>query len=299
MVPYMISGSGNIILVLNGEQFFIVKEDSAYDKVRQALIDNANADELLLLVDKAKEVADYVHSTSIQINNGCVFYEGEEVHNTLTERILTFMKEGLPVSPLVNFLEKLMQNPSYSARQELFDFLEHQSLPITEDGDFLAYKAVNSKYTDKYTGKIGNAIGLSVEMGRCGVDDDRGHGCSSGLHAGTLEYVQSYGSFYDGHDSDKCIIVKINPTDVVSVPTDSGCQKLRTCKYFVLRDYEGKMEHNLYTDDGDPIASCDDWDEDYDPLDDDDDDDDDGGQPDYKSPDYQGVVTRQNMHRWN
>ena len=259
MVPYMISGDGNITLVLNGEQFFIVKEDSSYDKVRQALSDNASAEELLLLVDKAKEVADYVHSTDIQIKNGCVFYDGEEVHNTLTDRILTFMKEGLPVKPLVNFLEKLMQNPSYSARQELFDFLEHKHLPVTEDGDFLAYKAVNSTYMDKYTGKVGNSIGSSVEMVRWNVDDDRGHGCASGLHAGTLEYVQSYGCFHDGDGADKCIIVKINPTDVVSVPTDSGCQKLRTCKYLVLRDYEGKMEYNLYTDDGDE------WDEDFDP----------------------------------
>ena len=263
MVPYMISGDGNITLVLNGEQFFIVKEDSSYDKVRQALSDNASAEELLVIVDKVKEVSDYVHSTDIQIKNGCVFYNGEEVHNTLTDRILTFMKEGLPVKPLVNFLEKLMQNPSYSARQELFDFLEYKHLPVTEDGDFLAYKAVNSTYMDKYTRKFSNAIGSFVEMVRCGVDDDRGHGCSSGLHAGTLEYVQSYGSFHDGDGADKCIIVKINPTDVVSVPTDSGCQKLRTCKYLVLRDYEGKMEYNLYTDDGDE------WD-DYDPYEDED-----------------------------
>ena len=48
-------------------------------------------------------------------------------------------------------------------------------------------------------------------------------------------------------------------------PTDSGCQKLRTCKYLVLRDYEGEMKHNLYTDDGDE------WDYDYDPAEDDDD----------------------------
>ena len=283
----MISGNGNITLILNGEQFFIVKEDSSYDKVLQALTNDASADELLLLVDKAKEVADYVHSTSIQINNGCVFYEGEEVHNTLTDRILTFMKEGLPVKPLVNFLEKLMQNPSYSARQELFDFLEHQSLPVTEDGDFLAYKAVNSNYMDKYTQKVSNSIGSSVEMGRCRVDDDRGHGCSSGLHAGTLEYVQSYGSFYDGDGSDKCIIVKISPTDVVSVPTDSGCQKLRTCKYLVLRDYEGEMEHNLYTDDGDE------WDDDYDP-------DEEGPTVEDRMSDvgYEGM-NKKNSHLWN
>ena len=292
MVPYMISGDGNITLVLNGEQFFIVKEDSSYDKVRQALSDNASAEELLVLVDKEKEVADYVHSTDIQIKNGCVFYDGEEVHNTLTDRILTFMKEGLPVAPLVNFLEKLMQNPSYSARQELFDFLEHKHLPVTEDGDFLAYKAVNSTYMDKYTGKFSNAIGSSVEMVRWNVDDDRGHGCASGLHAGTLEYVQSYGSFHDGDGADKCIIVKINPTDVVSVPTDSNCQKLRTCKYLVLRDYEGKMEYNLYTDDGDE------WDDDYDPYEDEDYVDN-SSENDLFAPPSSKPVNKGESYRWN
>ena len=60
MVPHMISGNGNITLVLNGEQFFIVKEDSSYDKVLQALANDASADELVVLVDKVKEVADYV-----------------------------------------------------------------------------------------------------------------------------------------------------------------------------------------------------------------------------------------------
>ena len=278
----MISGDGNITLVLNGEQFFIVKEDSAYDKVRQALVDDASADELLLLVDKAKEVADYVHSTDIEVKNGCVFYDGEEVHNTLTDRILTFMKDGLPIKPLVNFLAKLMQNPSYSARQELFDFLEHKNLPVTEDGDFLAYKAVSSAYMDKYSNKVSNTIGTHVEMTRWNVDDDRQNGCAAGLHAGALDYVQSYGSFHDNENSDKCIIIKINPADVVSVPSDSNYQKLRTCKYFVLRNYEGKMKYNLYTDDGDE------WSDDYDddPVDEDE--------------DYQDASDRtNNSYRWN
>ena len=282
MVPYMISGDGNITLVLNGEQFFIVKEDSAYDKVRQALVDDASADELLLLVDKAKEVADYVHSTDIEVKNGCVFYDGEEVHNTLTDRILTFMKEGLPVKPLVNFLTKLMQNPSYSARQELFDFLEHKNLPVTEDGDFLAYKAVSSEYKDKHSGTVSNTIGTNVGMTRWNVDDDRQNGCAAGLHAGALDYVQSYGSFHDGENSDKCIIVKINPADVVSVPNDSNYQKLRTCKYFVLRNYEGKMKYNLYTDDGDE------WSDDYD------------DDPTDEDEDYQDASDRtNNSYRWN
>ena len=250
-VPYMISGDGNITLILFGEQYFINVEDSQHARVMDALRDNATEDELLTLVDKTTAIKDYTSESGlIEIKDGCVLYDGEEVHNSLTERILTFMGEGLPVEPLLNFMEKMMQNPSFGARRELFDFLEHKNLPLTEDGDFLAYKAVKHDYSDKWSGSYDNSIGTVAQMKRFSVDDDRNHSCSAGLHAGTLEYVQSYGCFHDSPESDKVIIVKISPENVVSVPTDCNCQKLRTCEYTVVRDYEGVMEYNLYTDDG-------------------------------------------------
>tara|TARA_R110002020_G_scaffold192266_1_gene392406 strand:- start:60 stop:890 length:831 start_codon:yes stop_codon:yes gene_type:complete len=250
-VPYMISGDGNITLILFGEQYFINVEDSQHARVMDALRDNATEDELLTLVDKTTAIKDYTSESGlIEIKDGCVIYDGEEVHNSLTERILTFMGEGLPVEPLLNFMEKMMQNPSFGARRELFDFLEHKNLPLTEDGDFLAYKAVKHDYSDKWSGSYDNSIGTVAQMKRFSVDDDRNHSCSAGLHAGTLEYVQSYGCFHDSPESDKVIIVKISPENVVSVPTDCNCQKLRTCEYTVVRDYEGVMEYNLYTDDG-------------------------------------------------
>ena len=61
------------------------------------------------------------------------------------------MREGLPFEPLVKLFENLMKNISYQTRTQLYDFLEHKNLPITEDGCFLAYKAVNSDYKDKYS----------------------------------------------------------------------------------------------------------------------------------------------------
>ena len=261
-VPYMISGDGNIALILNGKQFYIQKDDANREDVLRMLKASGSADEILSVIDKATPVATYLSDSEVSVIDGVLTYREEEVHNSLTERIITFMQEGLPVQPLVNFLKKLMENPSFSARNELFDFLDHRSLPITEDGCFLAYKVVQYNYMDKYSGKVNNAVGGSVIMARYGVDDDRGNGCGSGLHAGTLEYVQSYGSFSDDDNSDKVVIVKIDPENVVSVPKDCNCQKMRCCEYTVVRAYEGEMEHNLYQDDGDE------WEDDDDSLDD-------------------------------
>ena len=136
-----------------------------------------------------------------------------------------------------------MQNPSMQSQQELYDFLEHENLPITEDGCFLAYKAVNSDFKDKYRGTFDNQVGQVCEMRRAKVDDNRGRGCSAGLHAGALNYVAEYGSVDAG---DNIVIVKINPEDVVSVPSDCNCEKLRTCKYEVVGLYQGELPKPLY-----------------------------------------------------
>jgi hypothetical protein len=156
------------------------------------------------------------------------------------------MSKGLPFQPLVNFLNNLMENPSMQSQKELYDFLEHQYLPVTEDGHFLAYKAVRSDYMDKYAGKFRNQVGDVCQMTRAKVDDNRSVGCSQGLHAGALNYVAGYGSLDAG---DKIVIVKINPKDVVSVPNDCNCEKLRTCRYEVVGEYQGELLKPLYKSD--------------------------------------------------
>jgi hypothetical protein len=203
----------------------------------------ATADELLEIVDIEKAVSTFSDGL-VEIKNGKVLYEGEEVHGSISKRILEFMSKGLPFYPLVNFLHNLMENPSMQSQKELYDFLEHEHLPITEDGYFLAYKAVRNDYKDKYRGVFDNSVGNVCKMTRAKVDDNRSRGCSDGLHAGALNYVASYGSLEAG---DKIIIVKINPKDVVSVPTDCNCEKLRTCEYLVVGEYQGELLKPLYS----------------------------------------------------
>jgi len=197
------------------------------------------------LVDLEKAISNFSDGL-VEIKNGKVFFDGEEVHGSISKRILEFMSKGLPFQPLVNFLNNLMENPSMQSQKELYDFLEHQYLPVTEDGHFLAYKAVRSDYMDKYAGKFRNQVGDVCQMTRAKVDDNRSVGCSQGLHAGALNYVAGYGSLDAG---DKIVIVKINPKDVVSVPNDCNCEKLRTCRYEVVGEYQGELLKPLYKSD--------------------------------------------------
>ena len=179
----------------------------------------------------------------IEIADGVIYYQGEPLHNYVVDRIFDFMDEGLPFEPLANFLDKLMSNPSRRAVSELYKFLEHKNLPICSDGDFLAYKSVREDYKDHHSGTFYNGVGEVLEMPRNAVCDDADVGCSYGFHAGSYEYAKTFGG-----GNSRLVIVKINPTDVVSVPKDCDCQKLRTSRYEVVRDFERVYRSPLNTE---------------------------------------------------
>lgn len=240
-VPFMWV-DGDLTLVLNNKTYQVLPDHINYKMILEAL-PTATSDELLEIVDVEKAVTTFSDGL-VEIKNGQVTYEGEVVHGSISKRILEFMGKGLPFQPLVNFLNNLMENPSMQSQKELYDFLEHENLPITEDGYFLAYKAVRSDYKDKYRGVFDNRVGNVCKMQRAKVDDNRARGCSDGLHAGALNYVASYGSIDSG---DHIMIVKINPKNVVSVPSDCNCEKLRTCEYEVISEYQGELLKPLYS----------------------------------------------------
>ena len=265
-VPFMWV-DGNLTVILKNKAHQVIPDHTNYKLILEAL-PTATEDELLELVDIEKAIATFSQG-QVSIVNGKVMFEGEEVHGSISKRIIEFMSKGLPFQPLVNFLENLMKNPSMQSQQELYDFLEHENLPITEDGCFLAYKAVSSNFKDKWRGTFDNSVGQICEMRRAKVDDNRGRGCSAGLHAGALNYVANYGNVDAG---DNIVIVKINPEDVVSVPSDCNCEKLRTCKYEVVGLYQGELpkplykaefEADSYVDDDEYSTVYDEYDEDY------------------------------------
>jgi hypothetical protein len=265
-----ITGSGKIAAVIKGKAYTIAPDHANYSKILDA-IRQEDWDSFVSLADIASAITNYAGSRGVQIVSGCVVYNGETIHNTITDRIVKFMRDDLPFEPLVKFLENLMQNPSKRAVDELYGFLEAGELPITTDGCFLAYKNVRSDYRDIHSGKFDNSVGKTCEMSRNQVCDDKDLTCSSGLHFCSIKYLPSF------RDSDggKTIIVKINPADVVSIPSDYNNTKGRTCKYEVVADYTDDWRSKL--DRGESGWDSDLYDEDGSEYEDEDESDDDNG----------------------
>ena len=253
MNPYILTDE-SLTVVIDGKAHTMNHDHPAWQQAKSALQDQ-DWGRLSNLFEVDKAVEDYFdREAEIEVKDGNVHYQGEPIHNLVVERILSFMRKGLPFQPLVKFLGKLMENPSRRAVDELYSFLEHKNMPITPEGNFLSYKEVNHDFMDNYSGNFNNSVGQVLKMRRSGVCDDARHGCSSGFHAGSYDYAKGYAS-----NGGNLMVVEINPADVVSVPYDCECQKLRTSEYKVVGHYETIDAPPL--DDGN--ESYVDWDNEY------------------------------------
>lgn len=173
----------------------------------------------------------------VSVTEQGVTYKGEPLTGYLVNKMMAFFNQGLPIEHYCTFISNLMANPSMTARKELYNFLEAADLPITEDGCFLAYKALRSDFMDIHSGKFDNSPGKRHVMPRAEVDDDRTRTCSYGFHAAAYEYAKNF-----MQASGKMVAVKINPADVVSIPADYNNQKLRCCDYTVMFEVPGAAD---------------------------------------------------------
>jgi hypothetical protein len=222
--PFIIQGN-NIVVVIGNNSHTISKTHISYQKVLDA-IKAGDWDTVKDVIEPKKVVLNYGKG-HVSIQGDKLFWKNEELHSSLAVRMITMLQEGFPVEPMVNFMENLMENPSKRAVTELYRFLEKNNLPITPDGYFLAYKKVRENFFDVHSGTMDNSVGEIVEMERNKVDDDKDHTCSSGLHFCGLSYLSHFGG-------ERTVIVKINPRDVVSIPTDYNDAKGRCCRYEVI-----------------------------------------------------------------
>jgi len=188
--------------------------------------------------------------------------------------------------PLIRFLDRVLKNPFEHSRENLYEWMKHLSFSIDDDGLIHAYKAVDvlteevwdtanvlvgydmygeeiweavdrvvgeerrlvsrtpgSGYVNgvRVEGRLANDPGDVVEMDRDQVTWNPAVPCSAGLHVGTVDYARGF----RGRNG-VLIEVAIDPADVVSVPTDSSGEKMRVCKYEVVREVrEGEILSTL------------------------------------------------------
>lgn len=228
-VPQIITA--NSITVLVGGKTLVAKSGHPNFSTIKDYLKEGSADvaKLASMFDIPKAIETRSNG-SVVISGNTVFFNGAPLHNTLTARMLDMLAEGFNIDSLVAFLAKLMQNPSHRAVTGLYDFLAATNIPITPDGDFLAFKKVRDNYFDIHSGTIRNAVGDAPRVARNQVDEDPDRTCSHGLHVCSESYLPHFGSSY----GNRIVIVQVNPADVVAIPRDYNNAKMRCAGYKVI-----------------------------------------------------------------
>lgn len=231
-VNYHILNS-SVVINYSGKTFTIAHSDERYSKVIDCIKNND-----LRGIPEIVETERQFLKSGFLFEEGILYHQNEAIPPELNERILIYKNLGLPYNSLLLFWENLKQNPSFNARQQLFKFLTHNGHPLTEDGCFIAYRGVTSDFKDLHTGKFNNNVGSVCEMKRDLVDDNPNNTCSTGLHVACYEYAKDFGQ--------QLVVVKVNPKDVVAVPTDYNGTKMRVCRFEVVSIGEKMHTEALY-----------------------------------------------------
>lgn len=248
-------GEESIVLVGSQGVRTVGASHVAFERLKENLF-TLSEEEAYRLVDTPVTVPAKLRRLSerVTIKGDTLYFDGDEQETKLAEHIVEMIRnDDENWEGYVAFLENLAQNPSKKSRKHLFEFLNKHDLVITEDGHFIAYKGIQDDglsvtagsepvtvtlddgTVETHTGRIPNPVGAIVEIPRSLVDDNRNVACSVGLHVGNHRYANGFGRVL--------LTVKVNPRDVVSVPSDSNDEKVRVARYEVVEVNEERRRY--------------------------------------------------------
>lgn len=229
----------------------LLKLDASHIHYRDILniLDTADETEVLKLfetktLDKVVVKANG-GDRKIEFTNDYVFFGDYELPPSLGKKLAQLYKSGVrDFTAFDNFLKKLFSNPTKIGYSSVIDYVVTYNLNILPNGNFIAYKGVNSDGWSSHgntetivkkgmvdaEGRIFNAINEEVRVDRDQVDMNRDVGCSHGLHVGSYEYAKGFCS--------RLLTCEVDPADVCCVPHDLRCAKIRCCAY-TPRDERG------------------------------------------------------------
>lgn len=185
--------------------------------------------------------------------NGRLYLDGERVPSDMEDVVATSGSgTGDDLTALAAFVTRIADCDD-DVRENLPAWLKQAGLRVDEDGNIWGYKAVR-KVGEGFesfhagprngngdgvrvdgvpvTGHVPQAVGSKVTMPRDAVDADRGVGCGTGLHVGSLDYAEDFGG--GGGGDSAMLLVRVRPEDVVSVPSHARFRKMRVCAYEVM-----------------------------------------------------------------
>lgn len=237
-MKYLLTQDG-ITVVIQDRPYSISTHQTGFAAVRDAVLAGRDPVHVLGLIQEKANLIKQVVADSLRrqqltgtltYEEGVLFYNGTPLYNYASETLLKFLSMGHDVGALAAFIDKQQRNPDQAVHEELYRFLEYGKIPLTPDGDFLTYKAVRGDYKDINSGTFDNSVGAKPRLpSREHVNPDRNQTCSYGLHVCSFGYLPHFAQA-NGH----VMVCKVDPFDVVAIPSDYNNTKMRVIGYEVV-----------------------------------------------------------------
>jgi hypothetical protein len=244
-VKFLIDGEAGITVYVDGESRFVPKDSKDFARLILAINDGDEEGVRTFSEPPVVKVCKFLAETNGELvldeDGRIVDKDDKVIENYATFYVKEMMDKGIAPAPILRFMERLRNNPSSTAQKEVPQWMEAGRMAITPDGYILAYKKVNPDFTSIHDGTTKNDVGTIVEMPRGAVDDVRERTCSHGLHFCSADYLPQFGNCTPG--GFKVVLLKIDPADVVSIPSDYDNTKGRACRYAVIKDVTDEFEH--------------------------------------------------------
>lgn len=215
--------------------------------------------EIVRLIDPTLHIGEQIKDISDRVtyDRNNIYLDGLPVHSSIGQHIVERIEAREESwDRLVRFLVKVSDNPSKRSQDAVYEWIQRHSIQITEDGDFVGYKGVTPDGLSVHSGpnnfidgvlygeagkdyQVPHEVGTVISKRRGDVDDNTALACATGLHVGTHSYATGFGK--------RLLTVKVNPANVVSVPSNESTFKIRVCEYEVIALNEAQTEFSGYT----------------------------------------------------
>ena len=217
-IPAAVRGYDNILTYVMSDAYDENRfEEAISSGVTDSTVDILNLDSLAKLEDG---------TVVIKTGEGLVALTDEAI-----DKLRKILREGPEaVARVSRFLRRCQCNPCIESLERLCEWISRHNLSITDEGYFYAFKSVDAQYKDHHSGTFDNSPNRVVKMNRADVVLDPYRHCAAGLHVASYDYARTFSG------CPRLMLVAVDPSDVVSVPTDCECAKIRVCRYTVLQD---------------------------------------------------------------
>ena len=246
-VPYRISDK-TITIVVDRQVHTVQRSAANANALIDELAKGESADlEVIKAMASVKNYIVYLSQGRISLTDAGIQFMGELVNSYMTERIMRHHAEGVDVSPMLAFMDRVMNHPIIGIQQDIYKWCEKGDMPFTAEGHIIAYKKVDMNWRSYHASPDGthlyHPIGGYVEMERSAVDPRRDYTCSTGLHFCSYDYLNAY----QGKNTGRILILSIDPQDIIAIPTDYNQTKGRACRYRIIGELAQEQAQKFFS----------------------------------------------------